>query len=208
MIELYSWPTPNGQKVHIALEEMGLAYRVHGVDIGKGEQFAEQFQRISPNGRIPAIVDSEGPGGQPFSVFESGAILIYLAEKSGQFLPTDPAARMRVIEWLMFQMGGVGPMFGQAGHFRNQAPERVDYGIERYTQETERLLGVLDRRLGEVPYLGGVAYSIADMATYPWVQVAERLGQRMGDFPNALRWSDEIGERPAVERGMAVLRQQ
>ncbi len=206
MIELYSWPTPNGQKVHIALEEMGLDYRAHGVNIGQGEQFSEQFQRISPNGRIPAIVDSDGPEGGPFALFESGAILLYLAEKTGQFLPSDPVGRMRVIEWLMFQMGGVGPMFGQAGHFRNQAPERVEYGIERYTRETERLLGVLDRRLGEVDYLGGAEYSIADMATYPWVQVAERLGQRMGDFPHVLRWTDEISARPAVERGMAVLK--
>ncbi|MFP4183102.1 MAG: glutathione binding-like protein [Halorhodospira sp.] len=206
MIELYSWPTPNGQKVHIALEEMGVAYTAHPVDISKGEQFSGQFQRICPNGRIPAVVDTEGPGAEPFPLFESGAILLYLAEKTGQFLPTEPRARMRVIEWLMFQMGGVGPMFGQAGHFRNQAPEQVPYAIERYTKETARLLGVLDQRLGEVRYLGGDTYSIADMATFPWVQVAERLGQRMGEFPQVLRWSDELAERPAVERGMALLK--
>ncbi|MFP4129989.1 MAG: glutathione binding-like protein [Halorhodospira sp.] len=206
MIELYSWPTPNGQKVHIALEEMGLAYRAHPVNIGKGEQFSEQFQRICPNCRIPAIVDTDGPAGEAFPLFESGAILLYLAERTGQFLPAETVARMRVIEWLMLQVGGVGPMFGQAGHFRNQAPERVEYAIERYTSETARLLGVLDQRLEGSTYLGGEAYTIADMATFPWVQVAERLGQRMGDFPNVLRWSDEIAERPAVERGMALLK--
>lgn len=207
MIELYSWPTPNGQKVHIALEEMGLTYEAHPVNITQGEQFEEAFLRISPNNRIPAIVDRQGPGGEPLSLFESGAILLYLAEKTGRFLPEDPVGRYRTIEWLMFQMGGVGPMFGQCGHFRNQAPERVEYGIERYTREAERLLQVLDRRLGEAAYLAGDAYTIADMATFPWVEVGERLGQRMGDFPNVLRWRDAVAERAGVERGMAVLRQ-
>ncbi len=206
MIELYTWPTPNGQKIHIALEEMELPYEVHPVDISKGEQFSESFQRINPNGRIPAIVDHDGPGGEPLSLFESGAILLYLAEKTGRFLPLDPVARMRTIEWLMFQMGGVGPMFGQCGHFRNQATERVEYAIERYTGEVQRLLRVLDHRLGEADYLAGEAYTIADMATFPWVEVAERLGQRMADYPNVLRWQDALAERPAVERGLGVLK--
>ncbi len=207
MIELYSWPTPNGQKVHIALEEMGLKYEAHPVDITRGEQFSPEFLKISPNNRIPAIVDRQGPGNGPFSLFESGAILLYLAEKSGQFLPADAVGRMRAVEWLMFQMGGVGPMFGQCGHFRNYAPEQVHYGIDRYTRETERLLTVLDQRLSESAYLAGGEYTIADMATYPWVLIIDRLGQDPAAFPNVLRWRDELGQRAGVQRGMEVLRE-
>src|SRR5258708_21894640 len=168
MIDLYTWGTPNGRKVSIMLEETGLPYRVHKVDISKNEQFKPEFLALNPNSKIPAIVDQEGPGGKPLPLFESGAILIYLAEKTGKLLPTDPAARYTVLQWLMFQMGGVGPMFGQVHHFLRAAPEPVPYAIERYGKETRRLYGVLDVQLGKAAYLAG-EYSIADIATYPWV---------------------------------------
>ncbi|MFN0043491.1 MAG: glutathione S-transferase N-terminal domain-containing protein [Alphaproteobacteria bacterium] len=203
MIELYTFGTPNGRKVSIGLEEMGLAYEVRVIDIMKGDQFTPAYLAVNPNGKIPAIVDREGPEGKAFAVFESGAILIYLAEKTGAFLPRDPCGRSVVLQWLMFQMGGVGPMFGQAHHFRRFAPEQIPYAVERYTKETRRLYSVLDRRLGEVEYMAG-AYSIADMATYPWTARHGWQGIELAEFPNVKRWFDTVGGRPAVQRGMAV----
>jgi GST-like protein len=205
MIDLYTWPTPNGHKIHIMLEETGLDYRVIPVDINKGEQFDPDFLKIAPNNRIPAIVDREGPDGEPFSLFESGAILIYLAEKTGQFLPSEPRARHTVLQWLMFQMGGVGPMLGQAHHFRHYAREKIPYAIDRYTNEATRLYRVIDRRLGESEWIGGQAYSIADMATWPWLRRPERQGQNLDDYPNLERWWHDMVERPAVQRALAVL---
>ncbi|MEW5726238.1 MAG: glutathione S-transferase N-terminal domain-containing protein [Pseudomonadota bacterium] len=203
MIDLYTWGTPNGRKVSIMLEEVELPYRVHPIDIGKGDQFEPGFVAINPNSKIPAIVDTDGPGGEPIQVFESGAILVYLAEKTGRFLPADPRGRAETLQWLMFQMGGIGPMFGQAHHFRRFAPEQIPYAIARYTNEASRLYGVLDRRLGEAEYLAG-AYSIADMATFPWVARWEWQGIELSDFANVQRWHDAIAARPAVQRGMAV----
>jgi GST-like protein len=203
MIDLYTWTTPNGRKASIMLEETGLPYRVHPIDISKGDQFKPEFVAINPNSKIPAIVDEEGPDGRPIKVFESGAILLWLAEKTGKFLGPDKRRRVEAIEWLMFQMGGVGPMFGQAHHFRKFAPEPVPYAIERYSKEAQRLYGVLDKRLGEAEYLAG-DYSIADMATYPWVARHEWQGVDLAAFANVKRWYDAIGARPAVQRGMAV----
>jgi GST-like protein len=203
MIDFYTWTTPNGRKVSLMLEECGLPYRVHKVDIGKGEQFRPEFLAINPNNRIPAIVDAEGPEGKPLALFESGAILVYLAGKTGRFLPESTTGKYIALQWLMFQMGGVGPMFGQAHHFLRAAPEPVPYGIKRYTDETRRLYGVLDKRLGEAPFLAG-EYSIADMATFPWVARHEWHKVALGDFPNVKRWYDTIALRPAVARGMAV----
>jgi GSH-dependent disulfide-bond oxidoreductase len=203
MIELYTWTTPNGRKVSIMLEETGLPYNVHPVDIGKGEQFRPDYVAINPNSKIPAIIDSDGPGGAPLAIFESGAILIYLAEKTGKLLPRDPVARIAALQWLMFQMGGVGPMFGQAHHFLRAAPEPVPYGIERYTKETRRLYGVLERRLGEAEYLAG-DYSIADIATFPWVARHEWHKVELAEFPQVARWYAAIAARPAVARGMRV----
>ncbi|MBI1775697.1 MAG: glutathione S-transferase N-terminal domain-containing protein [Proteobacteria bacterium] len=203
MIDLYTWGTPNGRKASIMLEELALAYLVHPIDIGKGQQFTPEFVKVNPNSKIPAIVDDDGPGGKPLAVFESGAILIYLAEKHGRLLAKEGAERYLQIEWLMFQMGGVGPMFGQNHHFRRFAPEKIAYGIERYGKETERLYGVMDRRLGEAPYLAG-AYSIADIATYPWVARYDYQEIDLARFANVKRWFDAIGERPAVAKGMKV----
>lgn len=205
MIDVYTWPTPNGHKVHIMLEETGLPYNVIPININVGDQFQPDFLKISPNNRMPAIVDPDGPGGQPYSLFETGAILIYLAEKTGKFLPQDPAKRFTVLQWLMWQMGGVGPMFGQAHHFRGYAPEQIPYAIDRYTKEAGRLYGVMDRRLGESAYLGGETYSIADIATFPWTRSIDRQGHSFDDFPNVKRWFEEIAARPAVEKGVAVL---
>ena len=204
MIDLYTWPTPNGFKVSIMLEETGLPYNVIPVDIGAGDQFKPDYLKISPNNKMLAMVDTDGPGGKPYSLFESGAILMYLAEKTGKFMPTETRARYDVIKWLMFQMGGLGPMLGQAHHFRQYAPEPIPYAIDRYTNEAKRLYGVMDRRLGEVEYLAG-AYSIADMASYPWIRPHKRQGQDLNDFPNLKRWFDAIAERPAVQRGVKVL---
>ncbi len=203
MIDLYTWGTPNGRKVSIMLEEVGLAYKVHPINIGKGDQFAPAFVAINPNSKIPAIVDPEGPGGTPMPLFESGAILIYLADKTGQLLSAEPRTRYVTLEWLMFQMGGVGPMFGQAHHFRRFAPEQIPYAVDRYTKEAARLYGVLERRLGEEAFLAG-DYSIADIATFPWVARHEWQGISLGDFPNVRRWFETIQARPAVGRGMAV----
>jgi GST-like protein len=202
MIDLYTWTTPNGRKASIMLEEVGLPYRVHAIDISKGDQFNPEFVAINPNSKIPAIVDPEGPGGA-MPVFESGAILIYLAEKTGELIGHDARSRIEAIEWLMFQMGGVGPMFGQTHHFRRFAPEPVPYAIERYTKETQRLYGVLDQRLGEAEYLAG-GYSIADIATYPWTARHEWQGISLDDYPHVKRWHEAITARPAVQRGMAV----
>jgi GST-like protein len=205
MIEVWTWPTPNGHKVHIALEELGLAYKVIPVDIGAGDQFKPEFLAINPNHRIPAIVDPEGPGGRPLRLFESGAILIYLAEKAGRLIPKDPATRYICLEWLMFQMGGVGPMFGQWNHFAAYAVEKIPYAIERYTNEVKRLHRVLEHRLKEAPYLAGEEYTIADIATFPWVRHPERRGIDLAEYPSVKRWHDAIAARPAVQRGVAVL---
>jgi GSH-dependent disulfide-bond oxidoreductase len=205
MIEVYSWATPNGHKVHIMLEECGLPYRVHGVNIGTGEQFDPAFLAISPNNKIPAITDPDGPDGQPISLFESGAILLYLAAKTGRFLPADVRGRYEVLQWLMFQMGGVGPMLGQTHHFRIYAPEKIDYAIERYTNEAKRLYGVMDKRLARSKYLGGKSYSIADIAVFPWLRSWKNQGIDWADYPHLKGWFDEIAARPAVKRGVEVL---
>jgi len=206
MIDLYTWSTPNGRKASIMLEETALPYRVHGIDIAAGDQFSKEFVAINPNSKIPAIVDSDGPGGDPITVFESGAILMYLAEKTGSpLLPVELRARYRVIEWLMFQMGGVGPMFGQAHHFLFRPKTDVPYGKKRYYDETRRLYGVMDGHLADSRYLGGDEYSIADIATFPWVDRFERHHVDLRDFASVRRWHDEISRRPAVVKGMAVL---
>ena len=206
MIDAYSWITPNGHKLHIMLEEAGLGYRLHAVNIGKGEQFEPEFLQISPNQRIPAITDQDGPGGKPVSLFESGAILMYLGDKTGQFYPTDARKRAAVNEWIMFQMAGVGPMFGQASHFISYTQEKSgnEYALERYTRESKRLTGVLNRRLGEHEYLAD-DYSIADMLTYPWIAAARKFAFDMDEWPHVIRWLNKIGERPAVQRGMQML---
>lgn len=204
MIDLHYWPTPNGHKITIFLEEAGLAYTIKPVDIGKGEQFRPEFLRISPNNRMPAIVDHAPiDGGGPLSVFESGAILLYLAEKTGQFLPADLRGRTQVLEWLFWQMGGLGPMAGQNHHFTQYAPEKIPYAIERYQRETERLYGVLDRRLADRAFIAD-AYSIADMAAYPWVVPHKRQGQDLDTFPNVKRWFETIRARAAVVRAYEI----
>jgi len=200
MIDLYYWTTPNGHKITVFLEEAAVDYRIIPVDIGKGEQFAPEFLRISPNNRMPAIVDhAPTDGGAPISVFESGAILLYLAEKTGRFIPTDIRDRVEVLQWLFWQMGGLGPMAGQNHHFVQYAPEQIPYAIDRYVKETERLYGVLDRRLADRPFLAG-EYSIADMASYPWIVPHKRQQQILDDFPHLKRWFTAIRERPAVVR--------
>ncbi len=204
MIEVWSWPTPNGHKVHIALEELALPYSLVPVNIGAGEQFTPEFLAITPNHRIPAIVDPDGPGGR-FTLFESGAILIYLAEKTGQLMPESSADRYTCLQWLMFQMGGVGPMFGQYNHFANYAPEKLPYAIERYTNEVARLHRVLEARLSKAEWLAGDAYSIADIATFPWIRNPDRRGVDLAAYPGVQRWHDAIAARPAVQRGVAVL---
>jgi len=204
MITLYTWSTPNGRKISIALEELGLPYEVKPVNITRDEQFAPGFLAISPNNKIPAIVDPDGPGGAPISLFESGAILIYLAEKTGRLLPADPRGRYQTLEWLMMQMGSVGPMFGQAHHFLRFAPEDVPYARKRYSAETRRIYGVLDRRLADREWLAADQYTIADIATYPWVARHEWQQVDLADFPNVRRWFDALGARPAVARGMQV----
>ena len=206
MIDLYTWATPNGHKASIMLEELALDYRVHPIDIGNDEQFAPDYVAINPNAKIPTIVDEEGPGGGPFAVFELGAILIYLADKAGRLLSPEPRRRSQAIQWLMFQVGGVGPMLGQAQHFRRFAPHPVPYAIERYSSEAARLYGVLDRRLGEAEFLADDGYSIADIATYPWVVRHEWQGISLADLPNVRRWFETVGQRPAVQRGMQVPR--
>ncbi len=205
MIEVYSWATPNGHKVHIMLEECGLAYRALPVDIGKGDQFQPDFLKISPNNKIPAIVDPDGPDGEPMSLFESGAILLYLASKTGRFLPQRTRAKYEVLQWLMFQMGGVGPMLGQAHHFRMYAPEKIPYAIDRYTNEARRLYGVMNRQLAKSTYIAGAEYSIADIAIFPWLRSWKNQGIDWNDHPHLKGWFDEIAARPAVMRGVEVL---
>jgi GST-like protein len=205
MIEVYSWATPNGHKVHIMLEECGLPYRVHAVDIGAGDQFKPEFLAISPNNKIPAITDPKGLDGKPISLFESGAILLYLAGKTGRFLPADVRAKYEVLQWLMFQMGGVGPMLGQAHHFRIYAPEKLAYAIERYTNEAKRLYGVMNRQLARHKYMAGAEYSIADIAIFPWLRSWKNQGIDWDAYPHLRGWFDEIAARPAVVRGVDVL---
>jgi GST-like protein len=205
MIEVHSWATPNGHKVHIMLEECGLPYRAIPVNIGAGDQFEPDFLAISPNNKIPAIVDPDGPDGRPISMFESGAILLYLASKTGLFLPADTRGKFQVLEWLMFQMGSIGPMLGQAHHFRIYAPEKIGYAIERYTNEARRLYGVMDRRLAKTRYIAGPDYSIADIAIFPWLRSWKNQGIDWREFPHLKGWFDEIAGRPAVQRGVEVL---
>ena len=203
-IDLYYWPTPNGYKITIFLEEASLPYNIVPVDIAAGEQFDPEFLKISPNNKMPAIVDPEGPNGEPISLFESGAILIYLAEKTGAFLPQAPRERYAVLQWLMFQMGHVGPMLGQAHHFRRYAPETIPYAVERYTDEAARLYRVIDGRLAETPYIAGEEYTIADMAIFPWLRSHENQGQSLDDYPDLKRWYEGIDARPAVRRALDV----
>jgi len=204
MIDLYYWTTPNGHKITIFLEETGLEYRLRPINIGRGEQFDPAFLKIAPNNRIPAIVDhAPADGGEPIALFESGAILSYLAEKTGRFLPNDTRGRYETLQWLFWQMAGLGPMAGQNHHFRNYAPEKLPYAIERYVKETNRLYGVLDKRLADREYMAG-AYSIADMAAYPWIVPYEAQGQTLEDFPNLKRWFEAIAARPAVQRAYAL----
>jgi GST-like protein len=205
MIDLYTWPTPNGHKIHIMLEECKLAYRVHPINIGTGDQFQADFLKISPNNKIPALVDPEGPDGKPISLFESGAILVYLAAKTGKFMPKGDHAKFEVLQWLMFQMGGVGPMLGQAHHFRIYAPEKIEYGINRYTNEAKRLYGVMDKRLQSSPWIGGKSYSIADMAIFPWLRSWQNQGVDWADYPHLKAWFDKIADRPAVQKAVQVL---
>jgi GST-like protein len=207
MIELYSWPTPNGHKIHIMLEECELPYLVHAVDIGAGDQFEPKFLAISPNNKIPAIVDPDGPDGRPISIFESGAILIYLTGKTGRFLPADDRGKFLALQWLMFQMGSIGPMLGQAHHFRRYAPQQIEYAVDRYTNEARRLYGVMDRRLAHARFFAG-SYSIADIAIYPWTRSHAGQGVDLAAYPNVQRWYDEISVRPAVQRGLKVLESQ
>ncbi len=204
MIDLYYWPTPNGHKVTLMLEEAGIAYRIHPIHIGKGEQFAADFLKIAPNNRIPAIVDNDpADGGAPLSLFESGAILLYLADKTGQFIPADLRGRNEALQWLFWQMGGLGPMAGQNHHFTQYAPEKIPYAMERYVKETARLYAVLNKHLAERSFIAGDAYSIADMACYPWVVPHERQQQNLNDFPHLKRWFDVIAARPATQRAYA-----
>ena len=205
MIEVLTWPTPNGHKVHVMLEECALPYRVTPVDIGAGDQFQPQFLAVSPNNKIPAITDPDGPDGMPISLFESGAILLYLAAKTGKFLPATDRERFEVLQWLMFQIGSVGPMLGQAHHFRIYAPEPITYAIDRYSNEAKRLYGVIDKRLARSPFLGGREYSIADIATFPWLRSWENQGVTLSDYPHLEKWYEAIAARPAVQRGVQVV---
>ena len=201
MIELHAWPTPNGIKISIMLEECGLPFTSVPIDIRNGDQFKPDFLKISPNNKVPAIVDPDGPDGKPISLFESGAILIYLAEKTGKFIPADPVRRYECLEWLMFQMAGVGPMFGQYNHFNNYAPEKIQYALDRSSKESDRIVGVMDRRLAEAEYLAG-EYSIADMATWAWLRGYDKR-KGLADYPNVKRWFDAIAARPGAQRGAA-----
>jgi len=205
MIDLYYWTTPNGHKISLFLEETGLPYRIHPINIGKGEQFAADFLKIAPNNRIPAIVDNDSADGQPLSLFESGAILLYLAEKTGQFIPQDLRGRQECLQWLFWQMGGLGPMAGQNHHFVRFAPEKVPYAIKRYVDETARLYGVLDKRLADRPFVAGEAYSIADMAIYPWIVPHSFQQQDLDDFPHLKAWFERIQARPATQRAYALV---
>jgi GST-like protein len=205
MIDLYTWPTPNGHKIHIMLEETGLPYRVIPEDIGAGDQFKPDFLKISPNNKMPAMVDTEGPGGKPMALAESGAMLFYLASKTGKFLPEDLRKRWQVMQWVMFQMGHIGPMLGQAHHFLQYAPEKIEYAMNRYRNEANRLYGVLERRLGESKFVACGEYTIADMSIMPWLRFPERQGVNIEEYPNVKRWRDGIAARPAVQRAVQVL---
>jgi GSH-dependent disulfide-bond oxidoreductase len=206
VIDFYYWTTPNGHKVSLFLEEAGLDYRLHPINIAKGEQFAPAFLAISPNNKIPAIVDHDPQGGgAPVNLFESGAVLLYLAEKTGRFLPASISGRAEVLQWLFWQVGGLGPMAGQNHHFSAAAPEKIPYAIDRYVNETARLYGVMDRRLADRPFLAGEEYSIADMACYPWIVPHGRQGQRLADFPNLHRWFDVVAARPGTQRAYALV---
>lgn len=205
MIDLYYWTTPNGHKISLFLEETGLPYRIHPINIGKGEQFAADFLKIAPNNRIPAIVDNDAADGQPLSLFESGAILLYLAEKTGKFIPQDLRGRQEALQWLFWQMGGLGPMAGQNHHFNRFAPEKIPYAIKRYVDETARLYGVLDKRLADRPFVAGEAYSIADMAIYPWIVSHKWQEQNLDDFPHLKAWFERIQARPATQRAYALV---
>jgi len=206
MIEAWTWPTPNGHKVHIALEELALPYKVVPINIGKGDQFRSEFLALTPNHRIPVIVDLDGPGGKRLTLFESAAILIYLSEKTGgKLIPSEPVERHICLQWMMFQMGGTGPMFGQYNHFANYAVEKIPYAIDRYTNEVRRLHRVLDKRLGETEYLAGPAYSMADIINFPWIRNPDRRNIDLADYPNLRRWHDLVAARPAVQRGVEVL---
>lgn len=204
MIDVYSWPTSNGRKVDIMVEELGVDYTMHRIEIGKGDQFTAEYTAINPNQKIPAIIDQDGPDGKPHTLIESGAILMYLAEKHGRFLPQDMAPRYDVIQWLMLQMGGIGPNFGQAHHFRRTAKERVPYAIKRFTTETRRLWGVLDDRLKDNEWLAAGEYTIADIATFPWIMRYEWQGISLDEFANVKRWFEAIDARPGVQRGLAI----
>ena len=209
MLDVYSWPTPNGHKVHIMLEECGFKqgrdWQVHPVDIGAGDQFKPEFLRISPNNKIPALVDPHGPDGKPISLFESGAILLYLASKTGKLLPKSDRQKFEVLQWLMFQMGAIGPMLGQAHHFRIYAPEKIEYAVNRYTYEAKRLYGVMNQQLTHHRYIAGNSYSIADIAIFPWLRSWQNQGIDWADYPQLKAWFDKIAQRPAVQRGVAVL---
>ena len=208
MIEVYSWATPNGHKVHIMLEECGLPYKAIPVDIGAGDQFKPEFLKISPNNKIPAIVDSDGPDGKPMALAESGAILLYLASKVGRFLPEGTRQKYEVLQWVMFQMGHVGPMLGQAHHFRIYAPQKIEYAIDRYTNEARRLYGVMDKHLANSRYFVGSQYTVADIAIFPWLRSWKNQGIDWADYPHLKGWFDEIAARPAVQRGVEVLASQ
>ena len=205
MIKLYSWPTPNGNKVHIMLEECGFAYEAIPVNIGEGEQFQPEFLKISPNNKVPALVDTDGPDGRPIALFESGAILLYLAAKTGRFLPKSDRQKFEVLQWLMFQMGGVGPMLGQTHHFRLYAPDKLPYAIDRYTNEARRLYGVMNTQLASHRYIAGASYSVADIAIFPWLRNWANQGIEWEDYPHVKAWFDKIAKRPAVVRGVSVL---
>ncbi len=205
MIDVYSWPTPNGHKIHIMLEECGLNYRAIPIDIAAGDQFKPEFLAISPNNKVPAIVDADGPDGKPIALFESGAILVYLAGKTGRFLGQTDREKYQTLQWLMFQMGGLGPMLGQAHHFRIYAPEKIDYAYDRYTNEAKRLYQVLEKQLSHHAYLAGESYTIADIASFPWTRSAANQGIDWDDYPNTKRWCDKINERAAVQKALEVL---
>ncbi len=205
MIDLYTWPTPNGHKIHIMLEETGTPYRVYPIDIGAGDQFKPEFLAISPNNKMPAMVDPDGPGGKPFALAESGAMLFYLASKTGRFLPADLAERWQVMQWVMFQMGHIGPMLGQAHHFLGYAPEKIPYAVNRYRNEANRLYGVVERQLKDSAFLACGEYTIADMAVMPWLRFPERQGVEIDAYPHVKRWRDGIAARPAVQRALQVL---
>ena len=204
MYDIYNWPTSNGRKVNIVVEELEVEYKIHPIAIGKDDQFTQEFTALNPNQKIPAVIDQEGPDGKPYVMFESGAILMYMAEKHGKLMPTDMAKRYEVIQWLMFQMGGIGPNFGQTHHFRRAAPEKVPYAIDRFTKEARRLWGVLDGRLADNEWLAAGEFSIADIAVFPWTMRYEWQGVSLDEFPNAKRWYEAVEARPGVQRGLVA----